>query len=419
MFRFVLVSLHCVMALILLCSQVRAQEPPPLPEPATQPRVRVELPVFEPQIDPDDVRPHIELLASDQFEGRRGAAGVRAARYLVAHFRETGLQPLFGSSFYQPIPGPDREDGTKTYYGQNVGAWLPGSDEKLRDEFIIVSAHYDHLGERNGAIFRGADDNASGTSMLLEVATAFAALEQRPKRSLVFVGFDLEEHMLWGSRWFVAHPPWPIERVRLFTTADMIGRSLGDLPISTVFVLGSEHGTGMDALLDRVGRPQGLNIARMGVDLIGTRSDYGPFRDRKIPFLFFSTGEHPDYHKPSDTADKINYEQVARVASLVLKITTEVANAEQGPDWIADVQPQVAEVQAVHSIARKLLEADEAATFGIGGAAAKSRELTSFQRFIVKQAEVTTRQILERGTVTPAERTSLIRTAQVLLISVF
>ncbi len=106
----------------------------------------------------------------------------------------------------------------------------------------------------------------------------------------------------------------------------------------------------MNELLDRVGRPRGLNIARMGVDLIGTRSDYGPFRDRKIPFLFFSTGEHPDYHKPTDTADKIDYEQVARVSSLVLKVTSEAANATR-PEWIADVQPQVAEVQAVHSIA--------------------------------------------------------------------
>ncbi len=418
MFRFALVSLRCVFVLAVVCPSLRAQEPPPLPEPATQALFVDSLPVFEPAIAPGDVRPHVELLASDQFEGRRGQAGVRAARYLVTHFREIGLQPLFGDNFYQPIPGPDREDGTKTFYGQNVGAWLPGSDEKLRDEFIIVSAHYDHLGERNGAIFRGADDNASGTSMLLEVATAFAELEQRPRRSLVFLGFDLEEHMLWGSRWFAAHPPWPIEQVKLFTTADMIGRSLGDLPISTVFVLGSEHGTGMNELLDRVGRPRGLNIARMGVDLIGTRSDYGPFRDRKIPFLFFSTGEHPDYHTPTDTADKIDYEQVARVASLVLNITTEAANADQGPEWIADVQPQVAEVQAVHSIAHKLLEADEAAQFGIGGAS-KARELTGFQRFIVKQAEVTTRQILERGTVTPAERSSLIRTAQVLLLSVF
>ncbi|MHC4879465.1 MAG: M28 family peptidase [Planctomycetota bacterium] len=403
--------------LLLVAPIASAQEPPPLPEPADHRNARVELPVFDPVIDADDVRPHVELLASDLLEGRRGQAGLRAARYLVTHFREIGLQPLFGRSFYQPIPGPDREDGTKTVYGQNVGAWLPGSDERLRDEFIIVSAHYDHLGERNGAIYRGADDNASGTSMLMEVAAAFAGLEQRPRRSLVFVGFDLEEHMLWGSRWFAAHPPWPIHQVKLFTTADMIGRSLGDLPISTVFVLGAEHGTGMNELLDRVGRPRGLNIARMGVDLIGTRSDYGPFRDRKIPFLFFSTGEHPDYHKPSDTADKINYQQVAGVSSLILRVTTEAANADESPQWIAEVQPQVSEVRAVHSIAHKLLEADEAAKFGIGGA--RVRELSGFQRFIVKQAEVTTRQILERGKVTPSERSSLIRTAQVLLLSVF
>ncbi|MDA0807573.1 MAG: M28 family peptidase [Planctomycetota bacterium] len=362
---------------------------------------------FVPEFKPDDVRPHVEYLASDDLRGRSGVWGQAAARYIEDHFRKLKLLPLFDGEFLQAIPGPPREDGRKTIYGQNVGAWLPGSDPKLRDEFVIVSAHYDHLGMREGRIFHGADDNASGTSMVLEVARKFALLEHRPARSMVFLAFDLEEHMLWGSRWFASHAPWKMEQIKLFITADMIGRSLGNLPISTAFVMGSEHGSTLPGTLDEVGEPTGFNIARMGIDLIGTRSDYGPFRDRKVPFLFFSTGEHPDYHKPTDTAEKINYEQVAAVSSLVFRVTKSVADSKTPPEWVEQVEPQLEEVRAVHRISELLLEAG------------RNGDLNTFQQFIVTQAEVQTRQILERGEVTPEERVGLIRTAQILLLSVF
>jgi hypothetical protein len=362
---------------------------------------------FVPEFKPEDVRPHVEYLASDDLRGRSGVWGQAAARYIEDHFRKLKLLPLFDGEYLQTIPGPPREDGRKTIYGQNVGAWLPGSDPKLRDEFVIVSAHYDHLGMREGKIFHGADDNASGTSMVLEVARKFASLEQRPARSMVFLAFDLEEHMLWGSRWFASHAPWKMEQIKLFITADMIGRSLGNLPISTAFVMGSEHGSTLPGTLDEVGEPAGFNIARMGIDLIGTRSDYGPFRDRKVPFLFFSTGEHPDYHKPSDTAEKINYEQVAAVSGLVFRVTKSVADANTPPGWVEKIEPQLEEVRAVHRISELLLEAG------------RNGKLNTFQQFIVTQAEVQTRQILERGEVTPEERVGLIRTAQILLLSVF
>ncbi|MDA0283827.1 MAG: M28 family peptidase [Planctomycetota bacterium] len=362
---------------------------------------------FRPDFKSEDFRPHVEYLTSDELRGRSGLSAQATAKYVEKHFQSLNLQPLFAGEYLQVIPGPTREDGTKTVYGQNVGAWLPGSDPELRDEFVIVSAHYDHLGVRNGEIFPGADDNASGTSMVLEVARKFAALEKRPARSMVFLAFDLEEHLLWGSRWFASHAPFKMEDIKLFITADMIGRSLGNLPISTAFVMGSEHGSTLDATLDSIGEPNSLNIARMGIDLIGTRSDYGPFRDHKVPFLFFSTGEHPDYHKPTDTPEKINYEQVAAVSSLVFRVTRSVADSDVPPEWVEAVEPQLEEVRSVHRISELLLEAG------------RNGSLNTFQQFIVTQAEVQTRQILERGTVTPDERVGLIRTAQILLLSVF
>lgn len=362
---------------------------------------------FKPDLSPADVRPHIEYLAGESLKGRSGEESLAASSYLRAHFRKLGLKPLFENDYYQNIPGPKEQDGSPTIYGRNVGAWLPGSDESLRNEFIIVSAHYDHLGTRDGKIFRGADDNASGTSMLLEVSRLYASLKEKPKRSVVFLGFDLEEHLLWGSRWFVAHAPWPMEQVKLFTTADMIGRSLGNLNLKTVFVMGAEHGVGLSQVLTSVGEPEQFNIARMGIDLVGTRSDYGPFRDQKVPFLFFSSGEHPDYHTPNDVPERIDYEQVAAVSSLVFRVTEQVANAEKNPVWTDELAPRMEEVASMHRICNALLARDV------------EKPLTDIQRFLVKQAETTTRNILSRGMVTPQERRALIHTSQILLLSVF
>ena len=213
----------------------------------------------------------MRFLANPALRGRSGDEAVVAAHYLRRHFQKIGLRPLFpDGEYFQFIPGRKDENGVPKVMGRNVGAWLPGSDPKLRDEFIMVTAHYDHLGARGGVVFPGADDNASGTAMMLEVAEKLAALKVRPKRSIAFVGFDLEEKMIWGSRWFAAHPPWPLEeKLKLFITADMIGRSLGDLPLPLVFVLGSEHAPELKTFLDEVGTPPNLEAARLGVDLIG------------------------------------------------------------------------------------------------------------------------------------------------------
>jgi Zn-dependent M28 family amino/carboxypeptidase len=316
------------------------------------------------------------------------------------------LSPLFGDSFLQPIPGAKDDEGNSTTIGQNVGAILPGSDPTLRDEYVIVSAHYDHLGVRNGLIYAGADDNASGVSMMLEVARKLST-GPKPRRSIVFIGFDLEERLLWGSRWFAAHPPWPIERVKLFITADMIGRSLGNLDLDSIFVLGSEHAPSLKHTLDEVGLPKGLDVARLGIDLVGTRSDYGPFRDREIPFLFFSSGEHPDYHSPRDVPSRIDYEQVARVSGLVLRVTRSVADSDHAPVWTSDLKPDLDEAAALNRIAKLLIKADEG-----------DKRFSDVQRMLVSHAENKTENILKRGVMTAAERTWLIRVSQVMLFSV-
>jgi hypothetical protein len=372
---------------------------------------------FEGAILSEHVRPHVEYLASPELKGRSGREAAVAARYLVDKFQSWGVRPLFeDDSYFQPIPGMDGPDGQRGIVGRNVGGWIPGDDPQLRDEIIIISAHYDHLGVRNGRIYAGADDNASGVSMMLEVARQISQQKTKPRRSVVFVGFDLEERMLWGSRWFAAHPPWPLERVKLFITADMIGRSLGNLDLPAVFVMGSEHAPRLKTALDEIGTPHGLETARLGIDLIGTRSDYGPFRDRKVPFLFFSTGEHPDYHTPRDVPERIDYDKVARVSSLVLQLCRHIADSDAPPVWTDELKPDLDEARTLHRVTTLLLEADDAQ---LEMDSDDGRRLTDLQRLVVSQAQIRTRQILERGEMTASERTWLVQLSRLLLLSVF
>jgi hypothetical protein len=398
------IGLVCAVAVVVTTSTLHAAEKPAR---ATNKPIAG----FDGAITAKAVRPHVEFLASRELRGRSGNDARKAAKYIVARFQKWGLKPLFEKDgYYQDIPTPAKErkeNLDRPVLGRNVGAFLLGSDPKLRDEVLIISAHYDHLGVRGGRIYAGADDNASGVSMMLEVARRLSELKRPPKRSIAFVGFDLEERLLWGSRWFAAHPPWPIERVKLFITADMIGRSLGNLNLPTVFVMGSEHAPALKTALDKIGQPKGLEVARLGVDLIGTRSDYGPFRDRKVPFLFFSTGQHPDYHTPSDVPERIDFEKVARVSSLVLRLTKHIADGSSVPRWTDDPAPDIDEAKSVHRIATLLLEADG------------DDRLSDVQRLIVSHTRTKAGQIVARKRMTAEERTWLTRMAQVLLLSVF
>lgn len=353
-----------------------------------------------------DVKPHVEFLAAPRMAGRSGETARAAADYIRGHFERLGLKPLFEGSYYQEIPASRAEGVEGGVMGRNVGAILPGRDPARRDEYIIVSAHYDHLGVRDGRIFAGADDNASGVAMMLEVARSLAA-ESPPECSVAFVGFDLEERMLWGSRWFASNPPRPLEDLRLFITADMVGRSLGRLDLPTVFVLGSEHAPRLKQTLDAVTPPEGLEVSRLGIDLIGTRSDYGPFRDRKIPFLFFSTGQSAVYHTPADVPETIDYEKLARVTQLVRDIVRTNAADPARPTWFAAPPPDLDEAQTLYRIATLLLESD------------RGTKLSDVQRLVVSHAQNRTKQIVERGTMTADERNWLTKVAQVMLLTVF
>jgi hypothetical protein len=361
------------------------------------------------EIKVEEVRAHVYRLASPEFLGRAGPGAARAARHIRDAFRRLELQPAFGDSYFQQIPAPAAEGGRRKagFVGRNVAAVLPGTDPKLKDEWIVLSAHFDHLGKRDGVLYPGADDNASGVAMLLEVAERFALQKERPRRTVVFVAFDQEEAGLLGSKHFAAHPPRDLKKLKVFLTADMLGRSMANLMDEYVFALGSESSPRLRKVLEEVAPEKGLTVGRVGADLIGTRSDYGPFRDRRIPFLFFSTGQHPDYHKPTDLPDRIDYVRLAQISRWIADLTWRLANDAEAPVWKEGGAPDLDEVRTVRTLLTRVLENP------------KSFPLTERQRALVGGAERRLAAILRRGEFTRGERTWLVVTARLLLSAVF
>ncbi|QDT39862.1 M28 family metallopeptidase [Stratiformator vulcanicus] len=379
--------------------------------PSVAPAIGEERSAEVPLIVGGDVRPHVEFLAAPEQGGRPGGVAIASRNYLVEQFRVLGLEPLFGNSYLQPIPGRTHFDedgkplGTAGPQGFNVGALLRGSDPELRDEVIILSAHYDHLGRRGNRMYPGADDNASGVAMMLEVADRLALAKRPHKRSIAFVGFDLEERLLFGSRYFAANMPFPQSKLKLFITADMIGRSLGGMDYDEVFVLGAEHAPYLSTQMSRIGVPDGLDVLNLGIELIGTRSDYGPFRDRDIPFLFFSTGVHPDYHTPRDTAERIDFDNLGRISTLVYRTVVEVANDPITPTWQEKAPMDLGEVRILNTVATRLLNRADA------------QNLNAIQRLTISQAKSRSGTILRRGTMTQDERIWLTRLARLMLLT--
>jgi hypothetical protein len=233
----------------------------------------------------------------------------------------------------------------------NVAAVLPGTDAALRDEYVVLSAHFDHVGvgqpdARGDSIYNGADDNASGTAVMMEVARALIALpeEQRPRRSVMFLGVSGEEKGLLGSRWFAQNPTVPIDRIVANINMDMVGRNAP----TELIAIGQEY-TSLGPLAERVARenPQ-LRLRLMPdpdpAEQAFFRSDHVSFMQQDIPAIFLTTWLHEDYHRPSDTVDRIDADKAARVARFVFRLTHEVADAPERPHWLPGRLEEVREI---------------------------------------------------------------------------
>ena len=283
-----------------------------------------------PLVPPATLLSDVKLLSDPSMEGRlTGSPGNhRAQAMILERFKQIGLEPA-GGSFEQKfsftrhsIRGlltPGKAYETEFPDATNLAGALRGSSQP--DSWIIVGAHFDHLGVRDGELHPGADDNASGVAVLLASAAYFAA--HRPAHSILFVAFDGEEQGLKGSSYFVEHPPIDLSRVSLVVNLDMVSR--GDAGV--IVASGTRGDIPLHDLVSGVAASHNLSV-QFGHDrpwyLAGrvedwsSSSDHGPFLAAGVRVLYYGVEDHDDYHSPTDTADRIPAPFFAEAASLVI-----------------------------------------------------------------------------------------------------
>jgi Peptidase family M28/PDZ domain len=298
------------------------------------PACQTAAPAPAPVATPDSlrIRSDIAYLASDRLEGRRtGTPGNdSAAAYIARRYRALGLSGMTPTSYLQPFvarPAASAHAGSPEMLPtQNVVAMLAGTDATLRNQYVVIGAHFDHLGRSTGgaldpqagAVIRnGADDNASGTAAVLELARIFRASPAR--RSLLFVNFTGEEEGLLGSAYFVEHSPVALDSIDAMVNFDMVGR----LRNRRLIVYGVSTGTEFPALLDSANADR-LAIFGQG-DGFGP-SDQSSFYAKGIPVLYFFTDLHEDYHRATDDVDKIDAGGEATVVDVAERAIRHVAD---------------------------------------------------------------------------------------------
>ncbi|WP_139957864.1 M28 family metallopeptidase [Flavicella sediminum] len=285
----------------------------------------------------EELKENLYILASDAYEGRdTGEPGQKkAAQFLKTAYIESGLaSPIAPTDYFQTIPKSFLPAGIKA--SENVLAFVQGSE--FPDEIIVLSAHYDHIGTKGDRIFNGADDDASGTVAILEIAEAFqlaANAGQGPKRSLLFLNLTAEEKGLYGSKWYVKNPIFPLKNHVANLNIDMIGRvdDAHKQNPNYIYLIGSDKlSTELHQVSEMVNKEfLNLNLdytfnAKNEPNRFYYRSDHYNFAKNNIPVIFYFNGVHEDYHKASDTADKINYELLTQRTKLVFHTAWEIAN---------------------------------------------------------------------------------------------
>ena len=286
-------------------------------------------PSLAPVSDSAAIAADVSYLASPALAGRLiGTPGNdSAAAYIARRYQALGLQAL-AAGYKQPFVAhpPVREGPRPAIPTQNVFALIPGRDPALRGEYIVIGAHFDHLGaSTDGAldpdargVRRGADDNASGTAAVLTLAAHFA--RQPARRSILVANFSGEEQGLLGSSYFVEHTPVPIDSVAAMLNFDMVGRLRND----KLLVFGVATATEWPSIVDAANTQPKLAIAAQG-DGFGP-SDHSSFYAKNIPVLHFFTDQHEDYHKVSDVPELINAGGEVRVVALAERIARDVAD---------------------------------------------------------------------------------------------
>jgi hypothetical protein len=275
--------------------------------------------------DADRLKKTVETLSAPAMQGRGpDTSGLKAAaEYIRGEFQKSGLKSgTTDGSFFQDFPYTPAGSSKEITLSNVIGV-LGGTGSVL--ETIVVGAHYDHLGfgptfslaqgEQKHMRHPGADDNASGVAVLLELARYFGTGDQKLQKRIVFIAFSGEEEGDLGSEYYVKHPSIPLANIAVMINLDMVGRVRDNL----IGIAGDKSGDSLDAVLDRAASKSELKLLRGGEEYPDD-SDHGPFAAAGIPILYVCSGSHDDRHTPGDTADKINAAGMAEVAGLVKEI---------------------------------------------------------------------------------------------------
>ncbi len=287
-------------------------------------------------VSTENLRKHIYYLADDKLKGRApGTAGEKkAANYVVKYFQEYGIEPKGSKGYFQTFkyrqslnPHDTASQKGKKYIGKNIVGFLNNNAATT----VVIGAHYDHLGDDGrgssldkdpkGKVHNGADDNASGTAAVIELARHFATNAIKEKVNFLFMCFSAEEAGLIGSKYFTNHPTIELNTVSFMFNMDMVGRLVDSTKKLLVF------GTGTSDVFEDNLKALNNNRFQLVMDSSGVGpSDQTSFYLKKIPVLHFFTGQHSDYHKPSDDADKINYQGEAKVLEYMIDLIEDLAN---------------------------------------------------------------------------------------------
>ena len=297
-------------------------------------------------ISKESLKTNLYVISSDEMEGRNtGTKGQKkAGEYLISQYIKAGISfPEGATDFYQRIPAASLNSRRSKNLpdSENIWAFIKGSEKP--DEVLVISAHYDHIGVENGEIYHGADDDGSGTVAVLEIAKAFQKAKEEgngPKRSILFLHVTGEEHGLLGSKYYSENPLFPIANTITDVNIDMIGRR-DDLHKNSndyVYIIGSDY---LSSDLFTICEDANKNYIKTNLDYTFNdrndpnrfyyRSDHYNFAKKGIPSVFLFNGVHADYHKPTDTADKIEFDALAKRAQLAFAIAWELANRDNRP----------------------------------------------------------------------------------------
>jgi Zn-dependent M28 family amino/carboxypeptidase len=261
----------------------------------------------------------VETLSADDMEGRLAGSpgGEKARAYVLGRFKESGVSPL-GGTFERPFTFQSRGAGERK--GANLVGVIRGTRDP--DHYIVLTAHYDHLGVRNGAVFNGADDNASGVAALIAAAAHFSGA--RPEHSLLIAALDAEEAGLQGARALMRDPPVPVSAMIVNVNMDMVGRD----PRNTLFATGVYHYPFLKPYLERVAQPP--VVLAFGHDAPGEKedwtkdSDHYVFHEAGIPWIYFGVEDFDQHHKATDDAATIGREFLAGAAATVIAAVHEL-----------------------------------------------------------------------------------------------